>query len=102
MKTTYVEIYLKKNNYWYTKLVFLGKTFYLMTRKDKASPYNTLIYYCNLHNITIHSNKIGIKECTITQSHFTKSGNYYTYYDNSFGYQSISYEILQIFKAWSP
>ena len=28
------------------------------------------------------SNKIGIKECTITQSHFTKSGNYYTYYDS--------------------
>ena len=42
------------------------------------------------------SNKIGIKECTITQSHFTKSGNYYTYYDNSFGYQSISYEIPTI------
>jgi hypothetical protein len=49
----------KKNNYWYTKLVFLGKTFYLMTRKDKASPYNTLIYYCNLRNTTLNSNKIG-------------------------------------------
>ena len=50
----------KTNEYWYTKLNFLGKAFYLMTRKDKAKSYNTLIYYCNLHNTTIYSNKIGI------------------------------------------
>ena len=30
-----------------------------MTRKDKAKSYNTLIYYCNLHNTTLNSNKIG-------------------------------------------
>ena len=40
-----------------------------------------------------------IKECTVTQSHFTKSGDYYTYHDNhdgKYGVKSISYEITTI------
>ena len=41
-------------------------------------------------------NKKGVKECIVTQNHFEKSGDYYTYHDNSFGYKSISYEITTI------
>ena len=37
-------------------------------------------------------NRIGLKECRINQTHFTESGEYYTYYTNSLGYKSISYE----------
>ena len=37
-----------------------------------------------------------IKECKVTQAHFTKNGDYNTYIDNSFGYTIISYEIPTI------
>ena len=40
--------------------------------------------------------KKGYKECTVPQSHFNKSGNYYTYYTNSLGDKVISYEIPKI------
>ena len=42
------------------------------------------------------NNKIGMKECIVTQSHFNQSGNYYTYYTNSLGDEVISYEIPKI------
>ena len=41
-------------------------------------------------------NKNGIKECKVTQAHFTKSGDYNTYFDNSFGYVLVAYEIPTI------
>ena len=41
-------------------------------------------------------NKNNIKECTVPKTHFTESGSYYTYYDNSLGNKSISYEISKI------
>ena len=41
-------------------------------------------------------NKNNIKECTVPKTHFTESGSYYTYYDNSLGTKSISYEISKI------
>ena len=41
-------------------------------------------------------NKNGVKECIVPKSHFTKSGDYYTYYENSYGYKSILYEIPKI------
>ena len=37
-----------------------------------------------------------MKECIVPKSHFTKSGDYYTYYGNSYGYKSILYEIPKI------
>ena len=37
-----------------------------------------------------------IKECKVTQDHFTKNGEYYTYHDNSLGSKSISYEVSTI------
>ena len=37
-------------------------------------------------------NRIRIKECYVNQTHFNKSGYYYTYYQTSFEYESISYE----------
>ena len=40
--------------------------------------------------------KNGYKECIVPQSHFNKSGNYYTYYTNSLGDKIISYEIPKI------
>ena len=42
------------------------------------------------------ANKIGAKVCNVTNAHFQKSGNYYTYHDNSLGTKSISYEITTI------
>ena len=41
-------------------------------------------------------NKNRIKECKVTQAHFTKNGDYNTYIDNSFGYVLIAYEIPTI------
>ena len=41
-------------------------------------------------------NRNNIKECTVPQSHFKESGNYYTYYNNSLGNKIISYEIPKI------
>ena len=41
-------------------------------------------------------NNNGIKECTVPKSHFDESGNYYTYYTNSFGDTVTSYEIPKI------
>ena len=41
-------------------------------------------------------NKMGVKECNVTQSHFTESGDYYTYHDSSLGDLLISYEIPTI------
>ena len=41
-------------------------------------------------------NNNGIKECTVPKSHFNESGNYYTYYTNSFGDTVTSYEIPKI------
>ena len=40
--------------------------------------------------------KKGYKECTVPQSHFKESGDYYTYYTNSLGDKVISYEIPKI------
>jgi len=40
--------------------------------------------------------KIGIKECKVTQAHFTKNGDYNTFIDNSLGYTLILYEIPTI------
>ena len=37
-----------------------------------------------------------IKECKVTQDHFTKNGEYYTYHDNSLGSKSISYEVSTV------
>ena len=42
------------------------------------------------------SNKIGIKECIVTNDHFNSNGDYYTYHENSLGYKLISYEISTI------
>ena len=42
------------------------------------------------------TNRIGMKECVIHKSHFTTSGEYYTYHDNSIGNKSISYEVKLI------
>ena len=42
------------------------------------------------------TNKNKIKECTVPSNHFTKSGLYYTYYYNSFGFETISYEVPTI------
>jgi hypothetical protein len=42
------------------------------------------------------SDKKGYKECTVPQSHFKESGNYYTYYTNSLNNKVISYEIPKI------
>ena len=42
------------------------------------------------------TNKIGVKECIITNDHFQESGDYYTYHDCSLGDKSISYEITTI------
>ena len=42
------------------------------------------------------TNKNKIKECTVPSNHFTKSGLYYTYYNNSFGLETISYEVPTI------
>ena len=42
------------------------------------------------------TNKIGSKECIVTNEHFQKSGDYYTYHDNNLGTKSISYEITTI------
>ena len=39
---------------------------------------------------------IGAKVCTVYQSHFSKSGDYYTYYGNSLGELTISYELPTI------
>ena len=41
-------------------------------------------------------NKGKIKECTVPKSHFTSNGDYYTYYTNTEGFKSISYEISKI------
>ena len=41
-------------------------------------------------------NRIGIKECYVNETHFMESGDYYTYYQNSFGIKSISYETPKI------
>ena len=41
-------------------------------------------------------NRIGMKECVVYKSHFTMSGEYYTYHDNSIGNKSISYEVKLI------
>ena len=41
-------------------------------------------------------NKNGIKECIVPKNHFTTSGDYYTYYTNTFENKSISYEIPKI------
>ena len=40
--------------------------------------------------------KKGIVECTIPKSHFENSGEYHTYYNNSFNEKSIAYEIPRI------
>ena len=40
--------------------------------------------------------KIGIKECTIPESHFKEGGYYYTYHDNSLGEDITAYEIPKI------
>ena len=42
------------------------------------------------------TNRMGSKECIVTNAHFKKSGDYYTYHDNNFGTKSISYEITTI------
>ena len=42
------------------------------------------------------TNLNGIKECKVTQDHFTKNGDYHTYHENSLGYNSISYEVSTI------
>ena len=42
------------------------------------------------------TDKNGIKECTVPQSHFKEPGYYYTYYTNSLGDKVISYEIPKI------
>ena len=41
-------------------------------------------------------NGIQMKECTVSKDHFKSSGYYNIYYKNSFGYNSISYEISPI------
>ena len=41
-------------------------------------------------------NKIGIKECIVPKNHFSKSGYYNVYYNNSFGKMMIIYEIPKI------
>ena len=41
-------------------------------------------------------NKKGIKECLVPYNHFTKSGNYYTYYYTNFDHEIIAYEISTI------
>ena len=41
-------------------------------------------------------NRIRIKECYVNQTHFDESGEYYTYYQTSFGYESISLETQKI------
>ena len=41
--------------------------------------------------------KIDFKECKVPKNHFTKSGYYYTYHNNSFGMTSIIYEIPKIY-----
>ena len=42
------------------------------------------------------TNKIGMKECVVYENHFTMSGEYHTYRDNSIGNKSISYEVKTI------
>ena len=37
-------------------------------------------------------NKYWYKECIVNKTHFTKSGNYYTYHNNHLGKKTISYE----------
>ena len=41
-------------------------------------------------------NKIGIKECVVPKNHFTKSGYYNVYHNNSFAKMMIIYEIPKI------
>ena len=41
-------------------------------------------------------NKKGIKECIVPSNHFSESGNYYTYYNNSLGHKIVLYEISTI------
>ena len=41
-------------------------------------------------------NKIGIKECVVSKNHFTKSGYYNVYHNNSFAKMMIIYEIPKI------
>ena len=41
-------------------------------------------------------NKKGFKQCIVPKNHFNEEGYYYTYYNNSFGNESIAYEVSTV------